>query len=101
VRLYGAGRDGPEGRSARLKYAPLMDGYATASGPALTFASAAGARICTGDSGGPVMTADGRLWGITGAIVHSRGGCAKRAVLVPVHPHGAGFLAMMRLARGG
>lgn len=100
VRLYGAGRDGPDGQSARLKFAPLMDGYATSTGPSLMFASAADARICTGDSGGPVVTADGRLWGVTGAIVRGRGGCAKRAVLVPVHPNGPGFLAMMRLARG-
>lgn len=83
--VLGAGMDGPDGRSGTLKSAPLGNIRHTRSGPQLAFATPGRARICRGDSGGPVLGPDGKIWGISGAILRGEGGCSGRAVVVPVN----------------
>jgi hypothetical protein len=86
LRLLAAGAPGPhQNLSGTLKKATLTRLYLTRSGPPLAFATPVGARVCPGDSGGPVVaeTPDGPLlWGLIGAVMPSRDGCSARAVLI-------------------
>jgi hypothetical protein len=101
-RLAAAGT-GAAGRGAGvLRLSAVTALRFTRTGPRLAFASAGGARVCYGDSGGPVAatTPDGpKLWGLAGAIFRSEGGCAGRMVIVPVDPDSADIRAMFASAR--
>lgn len=97
--LAGAGIAGPGGRSGTLKTAALNGVKPTTSGPALTFATPVGSRVCRGDSGGPVTTASGALWGISGAILRGKDGCAARLVAVPFDPASPAVAEMIEVAR--
>jgi hypothetical protein len=97
--LAGAGIAGPGGRSGTLKTAPLGGIKPTTSGPSLTFATPANSRVCRGDSGGPVVTASGALWGISGAILRGKDGCAARVVAVPFEPSSPAVAEMIQVAR--
>ena len=97
--LAAAGIAGPGGRSGTLKTAALSSIHHTTSGPKLAFATPGTGRVCTGDSGGPVITQSGALWGIAGAILRAEDGCASRMVVVPVNSKTLDDL--IRMARGG
>jgi hypothetical protein len=52
----------------------------------LTVAVSSSARICLGDSGGPVVTAGRgglRLWGVASAVVDPEGPCGKIVIIAP------------------
>ena len=68
----------------QLRTATLKPIIVTDTG--LIIARALGARVCTGDSGGPVvdLTKGGaRLWGVASAIITSRGPCGAIVVVAP------------------
>lgn len=98
-RLLAAGQAGPEGSTGTLKSVALGNQRATRTGANLTFATPAKARVCRGDSGGPIVSADGRVWGIAGAVLRAQGGCAARLVAVPIDPSSQAFQRMLGLAR--
>lgn len=88
LRILAAGALGP-GREASgvLKSAALARLHRTTSGRALAFATPQGARVCPGDSGAPVIAetdAGPRLWGLVGAVIPDRDGCATRVIAVPL-----------------
>ncbi len=93
--VLGAGIAGPQGRSGTLKSAPLANIRHTQSGPQLAFATPGKARVCRGDSGGPVLDGSGRIWGVSGAILRAEGGCSARAVVVPVDPRNPALKALI------
>jgi hypothetical protein len=100
LRILGAGAPGPhQAPTGALRGATLTRLYLTRSGPPLAFASPIGARVCPGDSGGPVIAdtpAGPVLWGLIGAVMPSRDGCSTRAVLIRLGDTAA--LAAMRAA---
>lgn len=98
--VAGAGISGPGGRSGTLKSAQLANIYHTKSGPKLALATPGKGQVCTGDSGGPVVTSSGALWGITGAITRAVKGCSARMVIVPVDLKDPAIADMIRMARG-
>jgi S1-C subfamily serine protease len=77
---------GPKARSGTLKVAALDTVRFTAGTPKIAFGSASPARACVGDSGGPVASADGRIWGVVSAVLRPSGGCGGRIVVAPVNP---------------
>ncbi|MGY2048587.1 trypsin-like serine protease [Methylobacterium sp. JK268] len=77
--LAGVGLSG--GRPGTLKTARLTPLAVTASG--LTFARTQGAQVCIGDSGGPVVTAGGSLWGVASAVITSTPPCGSLVVIAP------------------
>jgi hypothetical protein len=97
----GAGLAGPEGRSGTLKFTALAAINHTQTGPKLAFATPGSGQVCRGDSGGPVVTQSGGIWGVAGAILRGTGGCSARMVVVPVDPADPRIAEMMRTARGG
>ncbi|BCJ89882.1 hypothetical protein IZ6_06170 [Terrihabitans soli] len=97
--LAGAGIAGPDGRSGTLKTASLAAIRHTQTGPNLAFATPGKSQVCRGDSGGPVITATGALWGISGAILRATKGCSGRMVVVPVNPADFAIAAMIAAAR--
>jgi secreted trypsin-like serine protease len=98
IAIAGAGKD-KSGRSGILRKSPLSRLYFTkGNGPLLVFGSPEGA-VCTGDSGGPAVTASGGVWGVVSVTTRGDEGCAPRAVVAPVDP--AVISDMMRMARGG
>ena len=99
--LASAGKAGPDGKSGTLKSSVLASIYHTRTGPALAFATPGSGQVCTGDSGGPVVTAAGTIWGVAGAIVRSSKGCSKRFVVVPIYPLDPDIAEMIRVARDG
>lgn len=98
--LAGAGLAGPEGRSGTLKTAHLAAIRHTQTGPKLAFATPGSGQVCRGDSGGPVVTQSGALWGVAGAILRATKGCSGRMVVVPVDPKDPMIADMIRMARG-
>jgi len=67
-----------------LKTAVLKPLFVTETG--LTLARAVGARVCLGDSGGPVVVSSSsgpRLWGVASAVITSRGPCGDIVVIAP------------------
>ncbi|MFC5066429.1 trypsin-like serine protease [Flaviflagellibacter deserti] len=99
--ISGAGLAGPKGKSGTLKGVALSNIKHTQTGAALAFATPDAGQVCRGDSGGPVVTPSGGIWGVSGAILRPKEGCSTRMVVVPVDPASPGFVAMMRMARGG
>lgn len=99
--VIGAGLSGPEGKSGTLKYAALAAISHTKTGPKLAFATPGKGQVCSGDSGGPVITQSGRLWGISGAILRGTGGCSARMVVVPFNADDAAVKSMIAKASGG
>ncbi|MDX6806726.1 S1 family peptidase [Terrihabitans rhizophilus] len=97
--MLGAGIAGPGGRSGTLKRAAIENVRPTTSGPRLAFATPVKARVCRGDSGGPLLTASGGLWGVSGAALRGKDGCAARLVAVPFDPASPPVAAMMQMAR--
>jgi hypothetical protein len=97
--VAGAGIAGPGGRSGTLKTAALANIYHTKSGPKLALATPGKGQVCRGDSGGPVVTASGALWGVTGAITRATKGCSQRMVIVPVDLQDPAVADMIRMAR--
>jgi len=68
----------------QLRTAPLKPLLVTDTG--LIIAQALGARVCVGDSGGPVVehTRDGpRLWGVASAVITSQRPCGSLVVVAP------------------
>ncbi len=99
--VIGAGLAGPNGRSGTLKHAALAAIRHTESGPRLAFATPGKGRVCRGDSGGPVVTPSGRIWGVSGAILRAENGCSSRMVVVPADPNEPGLADLLRRARAG
>lgn len=97
--LAAAGMSDPSGRSGTLKSAALASIRHTKTGPALAFATPGKGQVCRGDSGGPIVTAQGKLWGIAGAILRGSNGCASRMVVVPVNPDDPAIRAMLAQAQ--
>lgn len=97
--VAGAGMAGPGGRTGTLKSAALANIYHTKGGPKLALATPGTGQVCTGDSGGPVITSSGGLWGVAGAITRAAKGCSARMVIVPVDPQDPAIADMIRLAR--
>jgi secreted trypsin-like serine protease len=97
--LFAAGASGPGGKTGTLKTIALSSIRHTQTGPQLAFATPGVGRVCTGDSGGPVVTQSGAIWGVAGAILRGEGGCSSRMVVVPVNSET--ISGMMRIARGG
>jgi secreted trypsin-like serine protease len=95
--VAGAGIAGPGGRSGTLKAAQLANIYYTQGGPKLALATPSKGQVCTGDSGGPVVTSSGGLWGIAGAITRATKGCSARMVIVPINPQAVADV--IRMAR--
>jgi hypothetical protein len=80
--LAGAGLSGRG--IGQLKTAALKPLLITETG--VTVARALGARICVGDSGGPVIeeSKNGpRLWGVASAVITSEGPCGSIVVIAP------------------
>jgi hypothetical protein len=105
LRILAAGARGP-GREASgvLESAALGQLYRTRRGKPLAFASPAGARVCPGDSGAPVVAdapAGPRLWGVVGAVIPDRDGCARRVIIVPLagNPALSALIAAARQSR--
>ena len=76
---------GPKARSGTLKVAALDTVRFTEGSPKIAFGSASPARACVGDSGGPVASSDGRIWGVVSAVLRPSGGCGGRIVVAPVN----------------
>jgi S1-C subfamily serine protease len=98
--LAGAGLAGPDGKSGTLKTANLAAVRHTQTGPRLAFATPGKGQVCRGDSGGPVVTSSGGIWGVAGAILRATKGCSGRIVVVPVDPADPAIADMIRTARG-
>lgn len=98
--LAAAGKAGTAGKSGTLKSAGLAAIRHTQTGPKLAFATPGKGQVCTGDSGGAVVTASGGLWGVAGAILRGSSGCAARMVVVPVDPADPGTAELLRRAQG-
>ena len=79
LRIAGVGLSG--GEPGTLKTARLVPLAVTGSG--LTLARAVGARVCIGDSGGPVVTGGGRLWGVASAVITRSPPCGDLVVIAP------------------
>ncbi|MDR7038576.1 hypothetical protein J2X36_003342 [Methylobacterium sp. BE186] len=68
----------------RLRTARLVPLAASSTG--LTIARAEGARVCLGDSGGPVVGQDRRglfVWGVASAVITARAPCGNLVVVAP------------------
>ena len=82
LRIAGAGLS--RGSVGRLRTATLTPLAASSTG--LTIAQARGARICFGDSGGPVVAQDGRgtyVWGVASAVISRAAPCGSYVVIAP------------------
>jgi hypothetical protein len=97
--LAAAGKAGTAGKSGTLKSASLAAIRHTQTGPKLAFATPGKGQVCTGDSGGAVVTSSGGIWGVAGAILRSSGGCSSRMVVVPVDPAAPGTSELLRRAQ--
>ncbi|HVV94313.1 MAG TPA: trypsin-like serine protease [Hyphomicrobiales bacterium] len=88
LRLLAAGASGPRREaSGVLAEAALGRLRRTTTGHPLVFATPDGARVCPGDSGAPVVASGPggpTLWGIVGAVIPERDGCARRVIIVPL-----------------
>lgn len=84
-RLAGVGISGRV--AGTLRTAALKTAFELGS-PRLAVANAVGARVCLGDSGGPVVVRDRAggvsLWGIATAVITPRGPCGSIVVVTPV-----------------
>lgn len=84
-RLAGVGISGRV--AGTLRTAALKTAFELGS-PRLAVANAVGARVCLGDSGGPVVIRDRSggmyLWGIATAVITPRGPCGSIVVVTPV-----------------
>ncbi|RXF73490.1 trypsin-like serine protease [Hansschlegelia zhihuaiae] len=90
----GTGGAGPASRSGAMKRVALASVRAsTGSGARVVFASA-DKTVCGGDSGGPAVGTDGRLWGVVAAVLKPRGGCGPRIAITPVDPASEEFRRM-------
>jgi hypothetical protein len=82
LRIAGAGLSG---RSVgRLRTATLVPLAASSTG--LTIAQASGARVCFGDSGGPVVAQDRHgtyVWGVASAVISRAAPCGGYVVIAP------------------
>jgi secreted trypsin-like serine protease len=96
--VIGAGLNGPNGRSGTLKNSALAAIRHTENGPKLAFATPGKSRVCRGDSGGPVVTPSGGIWGVSGAILRAENGCSSRMVVVPADPNAPGLADLLRRA---
>ena len=70
--------------AGHLRTARLVPLAATSTG--LTIARVDGARVCVGDSGGPVVAQDRRglfVWGVASAVITSRAPCGSLVVVAP------------------
>jgi secreted trypsin-like serine protease len=87
LRLTGGGISGPRAQAGVLKTVALHTVFLNTDGPPLAVASAGKARVCLGDSGGPVA-ARGRngleLVGVASAVLTPRGPCGSMVVITPV-----------------
>jgi hypothetical protein len=97
--VIGAGLAGPSGKSGTLKQAALAGISHTRTGPKLAFATPGKGKVCRGDSGGPVLTRSGLIWGVSGAILRGENGCSARMVVVPADPDEPGLADLLRRAR--
>ncbi|MDP4022597.1 trypsin-like serine protease [Methylobacterium sp. NEAU 140] len=82
LRVAGAGLSGRG--VGRLRTAALTPVAATSTG--LTIARADGARICFGDSGGPVVAQDRRgtyVWGVASAVITRTAPCGGYVIVAP------------------
>jgi S1-C subfamily serine protease len=90
----GTGAAGPTSRSGAMKRIALASVRAsTGSGARVVFATA-DKTICAGDSGGPAVATDGRLWGVVAAVLRPHGGCGTRIAIAPVDPASDEFRRM-------
>lgn len=93
AKAAGVGAAGPGARSGRMKRIGLTAvRRSTGSGAVVAFASA-DETICSGDSGGPVVSG-GAIWGVTSAVLRPNGGCGRRVAITPVDPATPEFVAM-------
>ena len=97
--LAASGKAGTGGKSGTLKSTGLAAIRHTRTGPELAFATPGKGQVCTGDSGGAVVTASGLIWGVAGAILRGAGGCSARMVVVPVDPADSGTAELLRRAQ--
>lgn len=97
--IAAAGKAGAKGKSGTLKSTSLAAVRHTQTGPKLAFATPGKGQVCTGDSGGAVVTAKGGIWGVAGAILRGSGGCSTRMVVVPVDPAAPGTAELLRRAQ--
>jgi hypothetical protein len=75
---------GPSRAPFALRIAPVGAVKVLARGATIALGSAGSARVCRGDSGGPVAAlVDGRIevWGITGAVLRETAGCSSRVAI--------------------
>ncbi len=76
---------GLSGRSVgQLRTAGLVPVAASSTG--LTIARVSGARLCLGDSGGPVVAQDRRgrfIWGVASAVITAQAPCGGYVVIAP------------------
>lgn len=82
LRIAGAGLSGRA--VGRLRTATLTPVAASSTG--LTIARANGARVCFGDSGGPVVAQDRRgtyVWGVASAVISQAAPCGNYVVIAP------------------
>ena len=82
LRIAGAGLSGRA--VGRLRTATLTPVAASSTG--LTIARANGARVCFGDSGGPVVAQDRRgtyIWGVASAVISQVAPCGAYVVIAP------------------
>lgn len=93
AKAAGVGAAGPGARSGRMKRIGLSSvRRSTGSGAVVAFASA-DVTVCSGDSGGPVVSG-GAIWGVVAAVLRPEGGCGARVAITPVDPASPEFLAM-------
>ncbi|AWN40423.1 trypsin-like serine protease [Methylobacterium durans] len=82
LRMAGVGLSGRGvGRLRTARLVPLA-----ASSTGLTIARVDGARVCLGDSGGPVVAQDRRglfVWGVASAVITDRATCGSLVVVAP------------------
>lgn len=99
--LLGAGLRKPsdEGSGGTLRVARVSAEVVT-KGPTAVALGAAGASVCRGDSGGPVVSSAG-LWGIVIAIVRRKNLCNSTVFMAVLDPSSRGFRTMVARARGG
>ncbi|MDP4004479.1 trypsin-like serine protease [Methylobacterium sp. NEAU K] len=82
LRIAGAGLSGRG--VGRLRTAVLTP--VAASNTGLTIARAKGARVCFGDSGGPVVAQDRRgtyVWGVASAVISRTAPCGSYVIVAP------------------